>query len=312
MTALEKVSDIWCTHYYKSSDPFEFCDIIKPDNPPQSRQMYAALLRPETAVKPMPCVIAFHGSMGWRGHHHEHIARWLAQGIAVLRVHSFDARQVRDVVSDQMAVTTAMMLADAFAGLELLGTIPAIDSKRVGIAGWSLGGSVALYASWLPLIEKLAFDGVGFAAHLAFYPAAHIIPENMSWSTAPIQVLTGAADDYTPAHYIQKLMPLLSEAGADIKLDVYEGAHHSFDSVEPLAWIPDAIRLGKQFFTMDNDGHIWLQSASGKTHRVSTPTERRDTFKASRNVGAHVGVNWPARHASMKAAETFLVAKLKP
>lgn len=311
MSKNEQLSDIWCNHTYQSSDPFEFCDIISPASPPNSRQMYATLLRPEHITEPAPCVVSMHGSLGWRGHHHEYMVRWLEQGIAVLRIHSFDARQVRDVVADQMAVTMAMMTADAFAALLLLQNIPAIDSDRIGITGWSLGGSVALYSALLPLAEKLAPEGMGFAAHLPLYPAAHIIPADMRWSSAPMLVLTGEADDYTPPHYIKKLAPMMRQAGANIDVRVYEKAHHSYDSPDPLAWIPDAIRLGKQFFNMDKDGHLYLEGKSGDVHRVSTPSERKQTFAAAKNVGAHVGVNWPARRASLDAAEEFFVAKLK-
>lgn len=312
MTATEQPSKVWCTHFYESADPFEFCDIISPEKKPASRRMYATLLRPEQAVEPMPCVIALHGSMGWRGHHHEHIVKWLEQGIAVLRIHSFEARNVKDVVADQMAVTLAMMLADAFAGLALLKDIAQIDSKRVGISGWSLGGSVSLYAGLEPLAEKLAPDGARFAAHLPFYPAAHVLPEDMRWSSAPMLVLTGGADDYTPPHYIAQLAPLMQAAGADIEVVTYDNAHHAFDSVDPLTWLADAIRLGKKSFKMDAKGHLYLAGSGGAVHRVSTPRERQQAFAATRNVGAHIGVNWPARHASMKAAATFFVNTLKP
>lgn len=311
MAQIEQPSETWCTHLYQSSDPFEFCDIISPDSPPKPRQIYALLLRPEQATEPMPCVVAMHGSAGWRGHHHEHMVRWLEQGIAVLRVHSFDARQVRDVVADQMAVTLAMMMADAFASLHLLQGIPAIDSARVGVAGWSLGGSVALYAGLKPLAEKLAPGGARFAAHLLFYPAAHIMPEDMRWSTSPMLVLTGQADDYTPVHYIENFAPLMRQAGADIAVTAYENAHHSYDSPEPLTWMPDAIRLGKKSFQMDKSGHLWIESSDGAKHRVSTPAERKQTFARSTNVGAHAGVNWPARRASMDAASDFFASTLQ-
>lgn len=306
-----QLSEIWRTHSYESSNPFEFCDLLNPPAQPSQQQMYATLLCPEQATQPMPCVVSAHGSMGWRGHHHEYMVRWLEQGIAVLRVHSFDARKVRDVVADQMSVTMAMMLADVFAGLRLLQTIPAIDSARVGIAGWSLGGGVALYSALEPLAEKLAPEGLRFAAHLPIYPAAHIMPEEMRWNSAPIHVLAGAADDYAPAHYAERLAPLMRQAGANIEVTVYPQAHHSYDSVDPLAWIPDAIRLGRKFLNMAPDGHIYLEGSDGTKHRSSTPEERKKMFAASRNVGAHTGVNWSARRASMDAASEFFAATLQ-
>ena len=309
MGEVNKVSDVWCSHQYPSSDPFEFVDIIA-DLDRSPRQIFATLLRPERAQEPMPCVIALHGSAGWRGHHHEHMVRWLEQGIAVLRVHSFEARQVKDVIADQMAVTLAMMMADAFASLKLLQAIPAIDSANIGLAGWSLGGSVTLYAALESLAEKLAPAGGRFNAHLAFYPAAHIIPEEMRWHDAPLLVLTGKADDYTPAHYIEKLAPLMRAGGAQIEVVYYDDAHHSYDSPDPLTWMPDAIRLGKKFFMMDPSGALWLEGSDGVRHGVSTPAQRKETFARSKNVGAHAGVHWPARRASMDAAAQFLAARL--
>lgn len=305
------VSDIWRTHFYESSDAFEFCDLLDLENPPAPRQVYATLLRPESLrSEPVPCVVAIHGSMGWRGHHHEYMVRWLEQGIAVLRVHSFDARQVKSIVADQMAVTLAMMLADAFGALALLSKIPIIDIGRVGVAGWSIGGSVALYSALEKLSSRMAPAGLGFAAHLCCYPAAHVLPEEMHWSSAPIQVLTGREDDYTPVHYIETLAPLMQAAGAKIEVTAYEDAHHSYDSPDPLTWVPEAIRLGKKFYTMDADGHLYLKGSGGAVHRVSTPEERKQMFKESKNVGAHVGVNWPARRASMNAASQFFADHL--
>ena len=107
----------------------------------------------------MPCVVAVHGSLNWRGHHHGHIVGWLEAGFAVFRVHSFDSRLIESTVEDQMSVTYAMMLTDVYQALRMLSTHPAIDAARIGIAGWSLGGTVALYSSWEPLAEALAPGG---------------------------------------------------------------------------------------------------------------------------------------------------------
>jgi dienelactone hydrolase len=65
-----------------------------------------------------------------------------------------------------------MMLVDAFSTRSVLAQDPRID--KIGIAGWSLGGTVALYSAWSPIIDIL---GSAFDAHLPFYPAAHIRPD---------------------------------------------------------------------------------------------------------------------------------------
>ncbi|MEM6986013.1 MAG: glutamate synthase-related protein, partial [Pseudomonadota bacterium] len=101
--------------------------------PPQ--KMFGWLLPPERGEPPWPAIVACHGSMGWRGHHHEHIARALEAGIAVFRIHSFDARQVQSIVEDQMAVTAAMLLNDAYRAQQKLAAHPDIDAERVGVTG---------------------------------------------------------------------------------------------------------------------------------------------------------------------------------
>jgi len=126
---------------YPSASPFEIHHILcKMDSVPH-HAVFGSLLMPEhPASDPMPCVVAVHGSLNWRGHHHEHIVGWLEAGFAVFRVHSFDSRLIESTVEDQMSVTYAMMLTDVYQALRMLSTHPAIDAARIGIAGWSLGG----------------------------------------------------------------------------------------------------------------------------------------------------------------------------
>ena len=155
---------------YRSANPFELVHVLHHLSAAPEQPMFGMLILPEKpAREPLPAVVCLHGSMGWRGHHHEHMVRWLERGIAVFRVHSFEARRVASVVEDQLAVTMSMMLVDAYRALELLAAQPRIDRERIGVTGWSLGGSVALYSAWEPVREALA-PAQRFAAHLPFYP----------------------------------------------------------------------------------------------------------------------------------------------
>ena len=296
---------------YPSADPFEIHHILcKLDQAP-GREAFGWLILPERpAVEPLPCVIACHGSMGWRGHHHEHMVHWLEAGLAVFRVHSFEARNVTSIVADQMAVTHAMLLADAYQALRLLAGHPALDATRMALSGWSLGGSVALYGAWSPVAEALAPDGERFAAHLPFYPAAHLRPEEPRWTGAPIRVLHGAADDYTPVSFAEELARELREHGVPIEVIAYPDAHHSFDSIEPLTWLPEAVRLGRRTTTIDRAGEMFVTSASGARHSLNEPAQRQAGFRAARNLGAHVGGSFEARRSVFDDATDFLVRHL--
>ena len=290
---------------YRSANPFEFSQILAAPADAAEQAMFGWLLLPENAPERVPVVVCLHGSMGWRGHHHEHMVRWLEAGIGVFRVHSFEARRVVSVVEDQMAVTSAMLLNDAYRALELLTQHTRVIADRVGITGWSLGGSAALYAGYEPLREALVgADGPRFAAHLPFYPAAHVQPQEQRWTSAPILTLSGGADDYTPAHFVTQLIELAGDS-ANMRAVIYPDAHHSFDSVEPLTWLPDAIRLGKNPTLLEKDGRMVAIGASGKRYDVSDPSGRREVFAKKRTLGAHIGGDWDARRRSFADGEAF-------
>lgn len=301
---------------YLSASPFEMYHILNQLDSAPKHPVFGHLLVPDqSAEQPqasLPCVVAVHGSGGWSAHHHDHIENWLAAGLAVFRVHSFDARQIDSIVETQMEVTHAMMLADAYAALELLATHPKIDAERIGISGWSLGGTVALYAAWSPIPEALARPQTRFAAHLPFYPAAHMRPEEQRWEQAPILVLHGEADDYTPLPLVTGLARIAAEHGKTIEVVQYENAHHSFDSREPISWNPAAIRLDERTLRIDMQGNMSAELAAGMRIPLNEPHERLAAFQHQQEniLGAHYGGNEAARKASQTASTNFLKTSL--
>jgi dienelactone hydrolase len=292
---------------YKSSNPFEFFHILTSQECAE-QQMFGSLIFPDEKKEKYPLVICMHGSMGWRGHHHEHSVNFLNNGFAIFRVNSFDARKVVSIVEDQIQVTLATVMTDCFNALKILSKHPDIDSSKIFIAGWSLGGSTAIYSAWEPLAEKLAPDGERFAGHLAFYPGAFMWPEEMRWSKSPILTLIGADDDYTPAVLIEKLSPAINQNGGNSKLIIYEGGHHSFDSIDPVVYVPNAIAVGGRHTFVGKDGHHFHEDKEGKRTPMNEPHERTKIFKDRAKIGAHLGRNWKARKASMKDSVDFLLS----
>jgi dienelactone hydrolase len=296
---------------YKSSNPFEFFHILTSQEC-EEQDMFGSLIFPDEKKEKYPLVICMHGSMGWRGHHHEHSVNFLNNGFAIFRVNSFDARQVVSIVEDQIQVTLATVMTDCFNALKILSKHPDIDSSKIFIAGWSLGGSTAIYSAWEPLAEKLAPDGERFAGHLAFYPGAFMWPEEMRWSKSPILTLIGADDDYTPAVLIEKLSPAINQNGGNSQLIVYEGGHHSFDSIDPVIYVPNAIAVGGRHTFVGRDGNHYHEDKEGKRTPMNEPHERTKIFKDRAKIGAHLGRNWKARKASMKDSVEFLISNTLP
>ena len=284
----------------QSRSPFEIHHILTGLEKTPQTTIEAELFLPE-GDGPFGCVIAHHGSKGWATHHQDHIDGWINAGLAVCKVNSFVARGIDSTVDDQLSVTHAMMLVDAFSTRSVLAQDPRID--KIGIAGWSLGGTVALYSAWSPIIEIL---GSAFDAHLPFYPAAHIRPDIQNWSDSPILILHGDADNWTPVHLVEELLPQLPNA----TLHAYPDAHHSFDSEKELTLLPKAVRLRKRTARIDKNGYMSGELLLGIRLPLNERWQRRWIIRLLRNRGAHVEGNPSARADSLDRARDFFVEQL--
>ena len=250
---------------------------------------------------PFGCVVAHHGSKGWATHHSDHIESWIDAGIAVCKVNSFASRGVDSTVDDQLSVTHAMMLVDAFRTRSVLSQDPRIG--KIGIAGWSLGGTVALYSAWSPIIDIL---GTNFDAHLPFYPAAHIRPEIQNWSDSPILIMHGEVDDWTPIHLVEELITQLP----NVTLHAYPDAHHAFDSEKELTLLPRAVRLRKRTARISKNGYMSGELFPGIRLPLNERWQRKWVIRILRNRGAHVQGNPSARADSLERGRDFFVEKL--
>ena len=81
----------------------------------------------------------------------------------------------------------------------------------------------------------------GFAAAVAFYPECAA----GSWirayrASAPLLILSGELDDWTPAAPCQLLADVTRAQGQPVSIVVYPGAYHSFDTYNPVMRIPEA------------------------------------------------------------------------
>jgi dienelactone hydrolase len=147
---------------------------------------------------------------------------------------------------------------DAYAALAYLQSLPYVDASRIAVMGGSHGGSSTL-ATIVETPENKARGHPGFAAAIALYPGCgrnyggwtverarqpgHAIT---SYSgafkpLAPLLILIGELDDWTPAEPCRKLAEASQAAGYPVEIKVYPGAHHSFDSLAPVRRIAERI-----------------------------------------------------------------------
>ena len=136
-------------------------------------------------------------------------------------------------------------------------------------------------------------------------------PEEMRWSKSPILTLIGADDDYTPPILIEKLSPAINENGGNSKIISYEEGHHSFDAIDPVMYIPNAIAVGRRHTFVGKDGSHYHADKEGNKTFMNEPHERAQLFRDRAKIGAHLGGNWKARRASMKDSVDFLLENIK-
>ena len=99
------------------------------------------------------------------------------------------------------------------------------------------------------------------------YPTTFLQPDEHRWSKAPILSLVGEVDDYTPASLVKDLTKQMQENGANA--DVYEikNGHHSFDSINPVTFWPDALAIREKFAQLASDGSINFTTDKGEICR---------------------------------------------
>ena len=290
--------------YFESANPFSLSDIITDLDSQEKQQVFGQLTTPVDSLNPnkkYPLIIGVAGSMGWRKHHLDYLKMYQEQGYATFQLNSFKSRGITSTVGSQDEVTIAAVILDAYRALEKLSKHPKINKDKVAITGWSLGGGVTLFAGWLPLKEAIT-DQVSFAAHLAFYPPCFINPENLSFTKAPIHILIGEADNWTPAKPCIDLVEKLSDK-TNISITTYPDAHHGFDSEEPVVWNEKGYSFKDCLFDLTADGDVLMNYLRIP---MSNSILQKVGFLFCVDKGVHVGGNLEARKKSLAFAKDFM------
>ncbi len=236
------------------------------------------LYRP-AAASPGPAVVLMHGCSGLHDaggrltRSHAAWGEWLAaRGYTALFVDSFGPRGYREIctLSPRPILPQRERVDDAYAALAYLARSDGVDAARVFLIGWSNGAMAVLNA------VDSARPGRGFRAAVAFYPGCVELnrrhPQYEPY--APLLILAGEADDWTPPGPCRELVERSSRQGAPARIVVFPGAHHAFDR----------IGVAKRF--------------RADVRNPNSPT----------GWGATVGSDPQARDASLSEVEAFLQA----
>jgi dienelactone hydrolase len=243
-------------------------DTLVFDHPAACRpaRVAATLHLPRSAEPPFSCMVILSSSAGVQRHREHFYAQALNQaGTAALIVDSFTGRGVRRTVADQSLVSAAQMEGDAFASLALLRGDPRIDPKRIGVMGVSKGGGAALNTAiavrqrWRQGYPHL------FDLHVAICLGATAQHRDPATHGRPMYFMLAGRDDYTPAPLAIDYAERMRAAGnRRIKVKVYGGAHHGWESLGPVFDIRDAENWSCCRNYIEDDGRHFVVAA-GRT-----------------------------------------------
>ncbi|NTV56816.1 MAG: prolyl oligopeptidase family serine peptidase [Deltaproteobacteria bacterium] len=120
---------------------------------------------------------------------------------------------------------------DAYGALKWLQSQPFVRKDRVGLLGWSNGGSTVLSAINVKSRARPSVLTYDFRVAVAFYPGCRATEQNVKWTThIPLTILIGEADDWTPASFCSSLVNRVCREGAPVEIVTYPEAHHAFDA----------------------------------------------------------------------------------
>jgi len=294
---------------FESANPFSLSDIILDLKNQEKQTVFGQLTIPLDSLNPdkkYPLIIGVAGSLGWRKHHLEYMEMYQNNGFATFELNSFKSRDILSTVGSQDEVTIAAIILDAYRALEKLAKHPKIDKDKVSITGWSLGGGVSLFSGWVP-VKNAITTKVSFASHLAFYPPCFIDPENREFTEAPIHILIGELDNWTPAAPCSNLIEMLGD-NANITLMTFPNAHHSFDSETPVQRNEKGYSFKDCVFKLTEDGDILMNYLNIP---MSNSLMQKIGFVFCVERGVDIGGNPVARKKSFSFAKEFMINTLK-
>lgn len=212
---------------------------------PSGTVLHAHWLPAEGAER-RPAVLALHGCGGLYAkggglaeRYRETAERLHAAGYAVLMPDSFGSRGLREICQTryrERSVDVAQRVLDARAALAWLAAQPQVDARRVGVLGWSNGATTTLNL----LEQRRTHPEPGeptIAGAAVFYPGCGpLVKRQAVLEAAPLVMLLGALDDWTPAQPCVDFARSLQArgGGSDVTVQVYEDSYHGFDGTAPV------------------------------------------------------------------------------
>jgi dienelactone hydrolase len=213
-------------------------------------QLSALMFKP-AGPGPFPAIVMLHGcsgmfsASGYPTASYRYRAELFAQnGYVAVLTDSFNPRGHWSICDLQKRpiLESRERAEDAYATREWLAAQPFVRKDRIGLIGWSNGAGGTLWG----MREIQPYRG--FRSAVAFYPGCRTLSRAKTpyKPYAPLLILTGEADDWTPAAPCVELTKTARAQGAPMDIVTYPGAHHAFDSLNsPVRHRPTVRNLSR-------------------------------------------------------------------
>jgi dienelactone hydrolase len=209
-------------------------------------QVFAPKPDADTLTVKRPAAVLMHGcgGIGAKGELNERHAMWkdwlVARGFVVVFPESFTSRGVEQICTQKFSdrdIKQRDRVADVMAARKWLLERNDVDASKLVLWGWSHGGGTVLSAITIfdrptsAVYDKNPPDRA-FAQSISFYPGCTNFAASARSQTlaAPLLLLIGEADDWTPAAPCQAWIKQMQAAKQLANIALYPGAFHDFDS----------------------------------------------------------------------------------
>lgn len=191
---------------------------------------------PDAKPDRRPAVLILNSTPGFDGRGAFYAEALNQAGIATLEIDMFQGRG--------MPATPRHNMPHVYETLGYLAGHQRIDPARIGVMGFSYGGTLSVLTSSEELTRQYAGNRLRFAAHLGLYPICwrhhsvlagthkYFEPSVYQRVTGkPVHILAGDKDDYDDPDGCQKfLAELPTEVRPNFSVTVYSGATFGWDS----------------------------------------------------------------------------------
>ena len=217
-----------------------------------------------------PAVVALHGCGGMYSTlatrrdglsaRHQTMAELLAaEGYVVLFPDSFRSRGFEElctVENRRRTVGQTNRRLDAQGALAFLQARADVVKDRIGVLGWSHGGSAVLatlntHQSAVAVWKNRGSSSPYYRAAVAFYPGClDSLRERGGYAVAaPLTLFIGGSDDWTAPQPCIDLAAKLTAAGEPVTITVYPDTYHGFDGPSAQGRVrlevPNGVNPGK-------------------------------------------------------------------